>query len=86
MSKLKQNLYKVIAHVFNIDLLDVNSSRGPHDILGWDSLGQLNLILQIENEFNVKFDIEDVFSFFTVDDIYNSLSKKLDIDNDDDDV
>ena len=54
MSELKQNLYKVISHVFNLDLSDVNGARGPHDILDWDSLGQLNLILQVENEFNVK--------------------------------
>ena len=74
---LRSRFNKLIASVFNMEVSEIRDDRGPHDIQAWDSLGQLNLILQVEQEFEVTFDIEDVFSFFTVGDVYRSLQNKL---------
>ena len=52
-----------------MEVSGIRDNRGPHDIQAWDSLGQLNLILQVEKEFEVTFDIEDVLSFFTIGDV-----------------
>ena len=80
---LRGRFNKLIAAVFNMEVSEIRDDRGPHDIRAWDSLGQLNLILQVENEFEVMFDIEDVFSFFTVGDVYRSLQNKLGLGSDD---
>ena len=82
-SDLRNRFNKLIAAVFNMEVSGIRDDRGPHDIRAWDSLGQLNLILQVENEFEVMFDIEDVFSFFTVGDVYRSLQNKLGLGSDD---
>ena len=74
---LRGRFNKLIAAVFNMEVSEIRDDRGPHDIQAWDSLGQLNLILQVEQEFEVTFDIEDVFSFFTLGDVYSSLQNKL---------
>ena len=58
-SDLRNRFNKLIAAVFNMEVSGIRDDRGPHDIQAWDSLGQLNLILQVENEFEVTFDIED---------------------------
>ena len=76
-ANLQNRLNELIAAVFSVDVSDIRDDRGPHDIQAWDSLGQLNLILQVENEFEVTFDIEDVFGFFTVGDVYRSLLNKV---------
>ena len=81
-SDLRNRFNKLIAAVFNMEVSGIRDDRGPHDIQAWDSLGQLNLILQVENEFEVTFDIEDVLSFFTVGDVYRSLQNKLRLDSD----
>jgi len=81
-ANLQNRLNELIATVFSVDVSDIRDDRGPHDIQAWDSLGQLNLILQIENEFEVTFDIEDVFGFFTVGDVYRSLLNKVRLSDD----
>jgi len=80
---LRSRFNKLIAAVFNVEVSEIRDDRGPHDIQAWDSLGQLNLILQVENEFEVTFDIDDVFGFFTVGDVYSSLQNKLRLGDDD---
>ena len=81
-ANLQNRFNELIAAVFNMDVSEIRDDRGPHDIQAWDSLGQLNLILQVENEFEVTFDIEDVFSFFTVGDVYRSLLNKVRLSDD----
>ena len=81
-SDLRNRFNKLIAAVFNMEVSGIRDDRGPHDIQAWDSLGQLNLTLQVENEFEVTFDIEDVFGFFTVGDVYRSLLNKLRLSDD----
>ena len=50
-ANLQNRFNELIAAVFNMDVSEIRDDRGPHDIQAWDSLGQLNLILQVENEF-----------------------------------
>ena len=42
----------------------------------WDSLSQLNLISSIEKEFQIKLEIDEIFTVTKIGDIYNLLTKK----------
>ena len=48
----------------------------PSDIEIWDSLLQLTLICNIEEEFDIVLEIEEIFTIFKIGDIYNLLNKK----------
>ena len=48
----------------------------PKDIETWDSLSQLNLISAIEKEFQIKLEIDEIFTVMKIGDIYEILSKK----------
>ena len=48
----------------------------PKDIETWDSLSQLNLISAIEKEFQIKLEIDEIFTVMKIGDIYDLLSKK----------
>ena len=46
---------------------------GPGDIPEWDSLGQQNLIMALEQKFKIKLDIDEVLEMETVEDIIDTL-------------
>jgi alcohol dehydrogenase len=77
MNDVKQTLLSVISSQFSLDVGDIKESDGPGDILGWDSIGQLQLILKIEQTFNVSFSIDDVMSINTISDITNIINEKF---------
>ena len=69
-------LEKVLRKVFPIegDMIDENWTSD--DIPGWDSIGHLNLIMEIEKEFAVKIEIEEMFEVETLADITRILKMK----------
>lgn len=43
------------------------------DVLDWDSLGNFNLILECENIFNIRFPMESIAEFDSVEKIVNYI-------------
>jgi acyl carrier protein len=60
MKSLKEKIVNIMAVVFevNVDLIDEDSSADS--IETWDSLRHMNLILALEEEFNVSIPDEEV--------------------------
>lgn len=50
----------VAAGVFGLNLDDVAAHASSESLVGWDSLGHLNLMLAIEAEFGVTFSVEEL--------------------------
>jgi acyl carrier protein len=69
-------LEEIIAKVFEIDISKIKKEMTPLDIEMWDSLSQLNLISSIEKEFQIKLEIDEIFTVTKIGDLYNLLSKK----------
>ncbi len=69
-------LEEIIAKVFELDISKIKKEMTPLDIEMWDSLSQLNLISAIEKEFQIKLEIDEIFTVMKIGDIYDLLSKK----------
>ena len=69
-------LEEIIAKVFELDISKIKKEMTPIDIGMWDSLSQLNLISSIEKEFQIKLEIDEIFTVTKIGDIYNLLRKK----------
>ena len=69
-------LEEIIANIFELDPSQIKKEMTPADLETWDSLSQLNLISSIENEFQIKFEIDEIFTVLKIGDIYDLLSKK----------
>ncbi len=69
-------LEEIIAKVFELDISKIKKEMTPLDIETWDSLSQLNLISAIEKEFQIKLEIDEIFTVMKIGDIYDLLSKK----------
>ena len=69
-------LEEIIANIFELDPSKIKKEMTPADIETWDSLSQLNLISTIEKEFQIKLEIDEIFTVMKIGDIYEILSKK----------
>jgi len=69
-------LTKLLADVFELSPSEISLDYTPDDIEIWDSLLQLTLISNIEEEFDIVLEIEEIFTIFKIGDIYDLLNNK----------
>jgi len=76
VKKLDKRLEKIIRGVFPIEQEAIDENWTSDDIPDWDSVGHLNLIMEVEKEFKVTFEVEDMFEIEKLADITVILEKK----------
>jgi acyl carrier protein len=69
-------LYNVVAKVFNVDSTSINSKSSPDNVKGWDSIGMVNLITELEQVFNVSFEILEIVEMHNISIIQSILAEK----------
>lgn len=57
---------EVVSEVFGVERESVNDSSCPETVDGWDSMGHVNLLVALEEHFNVSIDIGDVIEMVSV--------------------
>ena len=57
---MSERLFKVISQVLNVPLGEINIESSPDTIEGWDSLKHMNLIIALEEEFEIEFNDEEI--------------------------
>lgn len=57
---------EVVAGVFGVERASVDESSCPETVEGWDSMGHLNLLAALEQNFNVSIDIGDAVEMVNV--------------------
>jgi acyl carrier protein len=65
--------------LFNIPAAELTSESSSETVEAWDSLQQLNLVLAVEQEFDVRLDPEDIEKMGSVAGIVRVLDEKLGI-------
>ncbi|HLP62694.1 MAG TPA: acyl carrier protein [Candidatus Deferrimicrobium sp.] len=73
---MNQRLEKVIRGVFPIETETIDENWTSDDIPDWDSVGHLNLIMEIQKEFAIKIEIEEMFEIEKLGDINKLLEKR----------
>ncbi len=67
-------LRAVFSAVFGIDGSTLDDTDSPNTIAGWDSVNHLNLMLSLEAEFGVEFDVEELATLTSLAAIRRRLS------------
>jgi len=75
MAQTKSSVYKLISEQFSVSEDDINDETGPGDLAKWDSIGQLRLILSLEQEFGIQFSVDDVMTINSIRDIVKIIEK-----------
>jgi acyl carrier protein len=73
---LNKRLEDAIRRAFPIDAETLDENWTSDDIPDWDSVGHLDLMMEIEKEFNIKIEIEEMFEVEKLGDIAEILARK----------
>ena len=77
MDDIKKRTIKVLSDVLNLSAEKLSDANEFTHIPGWDSLYQLNLVLGLEREFSVKFNIDEVMQISSVDSVVRLINQKI---------
>ena len=70
---MKDRIKEVLKKVFELD--EVHDNISQTTCAKWDSLNHLNLIVELEDEFNVTFEAEDIAEMKSLDIIEAKLNR-----------
>lgn len=71
-----ETMQEVFRNVFDDDSIILNPEMTANDVDGWDSLSHINLILAIENKFNIRFSQRELLTFSKVGDLQTAIERK----------
>jgi acyl carrier protein len=72
---MMEKLKKILSNVLGIPESEITDETSPDNVETWDSFNGLMLVSELENEFNVKFTMDEVTSVKCVKDIKEALKK-----------
>lgn len=71
---MKNKIIEIAMSIFDCEITK-DSKMGQPEI--WDSLGQLNLFMKLENEFNIKCTPDEIINHTSIKDIVVLIEAKL---------
>ena len=74
---MKNEIKKIMASVFLVDENEISDDISQSNFEKWESLQHLTLIVDIESEFGVSFEPEEIVEMTSLELIEKYLDKKL---------
>lgn len=71
---MKEKVLEILKNLFELDTVDETCSQTTCE--QWDSMGQLNLVVELESEFDVTLEPEEIGDMKSVNDIIRILKDK----------
>ena len=65
----------ILSKVLDIEENTITDSTSPETVDSWDSFNALMMVSELENNFKVKFTMDEVINIKCVKDIINTLNK-----------
>jgi acyl carrier protein len=73
---MDQRLSSLLAEVFGVPRAQIVPHLTKDDVGSWDSLKQMDLVMSLENEFDVQLEIADIITMTSVEKIIRVLRSK----------
>lgn len=70
---MENKIKQILAEVFEIDVNAINENSDSSNIENWDSLNHMNLIVTLEEEFEVEIDEDEISNLMS----YSAISKLI---------
>jgi acyl carrier protein len=74
---MNEQIKELMANIFEVEISDIGDDASPESIESWDSLKHMNLIVALEEEFNVQFTDEEMLQMLNFQLISLILKEKL---------
>lgn len=75
--QFEQNVKSVMADILNIPENAITESTSVDNTEGWDSANHIQLVVALEQEFSVSFDVNEIESMLSYQDILDTIQFKL---------
>ena len=75
--EIKEKVFEIIANVLNVNVTEITLESTVGDLPSSDSLGQLNILQSVQDEFDVEFEPEEMMDIEDVNDIIKAVESKL---------
>ncbi len=72
---MEEKVLEILKNVFELETVDTTCSQTTCE--KWDSMGQLNLVVELESEFDVSLEPEEIGEMKSFDDIIRILKSKV---------
>lgn len=76
-NEVKETVFTIVANVCNIDKSVLNENSTVGDFPSWDSLGQLTILQQVQDTFEVEFEPEEMMEIEDISDIITTVQNKV---------
>lgn len=71
---MEEKILEILKNVFELDAVDKTCSQQTCE--KWDSMGQLNLVVELESEFDISLEPEEIGEMTSYDKIVEIVKKK----------
>ena len=72
---MEEKVLEILKDIFELETVDNTCSQTTCE--KWDSMGQLNLVVELESEFDVTLEPEEIGEMKSYDDIIRILKSKV---------
>lgn len=76
-SVIKQKVMEVCKDILEDDSIDITEKSCASDIDRWDSLAQLNILGDIEDEFDIHFSLDETMNLRSIKELVDAIESKL---------
>ena len=75
-AEMVQQVCECVGQCFRVDPAGLDENSSQDTIAEWDSVGQVQLILELESTFGVSFSLEDIVEIRSIGDICKQLAQQ----------
>jgi acyl carrier protein len=75
---IRDELTVSFRRTFDSDSIVLRDEMTAADVPGWDSLAHITLIMDVEEQFNLRFTVDDIADLKNVGEMIAMLQRKLD--------
>jgi acyl carrier protein len=73
---MDQRIAEAFNTVFQLPPEQLTDALTPQDVAGWDSLGHVRLVTQLQEQFGVEFDVDEIMRMENVGEIKKILASR----------
>ncbi len=73
---MEQRIKNVMAAILDCDVNDIVENSSPDTLSKWDSLGHMNLVVALEEEFGIVFKEDEIIEMLNYKLIYDTINNK----------
>jgi len=75
--ELTKKIKLIVADSFSLPYDELTLDTGPSNTASWDSFGQMDLVLNIEKEFGITLEYDEIFTIVSVQTLLEVVENKL---------